>query len=880
MNTKIGTTFGLALLVAIGAIAVMFAMGMFNAKPASAGLGTITAQVVPLPTKARSIAQYTILVTGASGSGMNAIPVGGTITLTFQSGTTVPSAIAVADVTLKASLVSNGSDGNAGAANQLANASAVTVSGQAITITVPDMVTGTDAGNIGDNGIAADGGVTITLSQNAGIQNPNKAGTSFEIGVVTSTNATSVDTTSYTIISFVSIDPSSAARGTTLTVTGGGFTSDCANCQIHFNHDNDTSVKPTTGNFGSGTIDANGVFSGTVALDSTTSAGGYVWIIDSVEGVQVSSSKFVQKAGATPTKTSISSGSTLSVDLVDFTPGATFSTSDSAQIGNTNATSSNVTTVPSSGNTAGATPYKIAIPGSQINGTFKITITESVLGTKSASFDIEIVSRLLTVTPSTASPGQLINIKGTGFTGGATIAEDKLTAKASGETVSADVNHTSDDVISIDADGDWNFATRMPTLAVLADNDEKVTITADDGTLTGVTSGFLRTKRTVTLTPSTAGPGSAVVVSVTGFTVDNGENSVNAEFSVASDKVTLTGTVKFPVGTDGTGSGTITIPITETNGTVAITVTDNALALNPTLAATKAGQNQSASADLKVPKGTITISPASASTGNLVTITGSDFPSNSAGTSLKFASASGLPSSGFITDATGGFEITIEVPAATGGGSLAPGTKFVEIKVGQITGDTTAFEVPQPSIVITPSSAAVEDIVVITGTGFNSLGTATVLTIGSASALPSPAPRAERNGDITATITIPLLNPGTYTVVLTNSETGGTVFSATGTFVALAATVPAAASTDATEDVFADVIANNNNLVIVWRFSNASKEWSLFNPEFLGTDFEDANDLVKTGAGDIVWVRVNTEQAFPGATPSTLSPGWNLVVLN
>tara|TARA_Y100000588_G_C14048914_1_gene836259 strand:+ start:184 stop:720 length:537 start_codon:yes stop_codon:yes gene_type:complete len=177
--------------------------------------------------------------------------------------------------------------------------------------------------------------------------------------------------------------------------------------------------------------------------------------------------------------------------------------------------------------------------------------------------------------------------------------------------------------------------------------------------------------------------------------------------------------------------------------------------------------------------------------------------------------------------------------------------------------------VPSPSIVLTPAEAAVEETVTVTGTGFSSLGTVSTLKIGSASVLPSPAPRAARNGDINAEIVVPLLNAGTYTVVMENAAG----FSASTTFKALAAKAPAASSTDATETVFADVIAADDNLVRVWRFSNATQSWDFYDPR---PAFADANTLAKTGAGDIVWVNVNTEQTFQA---QTLFPGWNLISL-
>ena len=71
-----------------------------------------------------------------------------------------------------------------------------------------------------------------------------------------------------------------------------------------------------------------------------------------------------------------------------------------------------------------------------------------------------------------------------------------------------------------------------------------------------------------------------------------------------------------------------------------------------------------------------------------------------------------------------------------------------------------------------------------------------------------------------------------------------------------------------------DVISNDDNLVRVWRFSNADQSWNFYDPR---PAFASANTLAKTGAGDIVWVNVTAEQTFQSAT---LFPGWNLISLN
>ena len=73
MNTRIGTSFGLAMLMVIGALAVMFTMGIFTPKPASAAIGVVTTVVTP--TTAKATGQYTITVTGGAAE-MSGIPVG------------------------------------------------------------------------------------------------------------------------------------------------------------------------------------------------------------------------------------------------------------------------------------------------------------------------------------------------------------------------------------------------------------------------------------------------------------------------------------------------------------------------------------------------------------------------------------------------------------------------------------------------------------------------------------------------------------------------------------------------------------------------------------------------------------------------------------
>jgi len=432
------------------------------------------------------------------------------------------------------------------------------------------------------------------------------------------------------------------------------------------------------------------------------------------------------------------------------------------------------------------------------------------------------------------------------------------------------------DEITIDNTGSWSYSTIFPILEITSGSGVSNTIVftaTDSQSLVGKSTGFTRTTKAVTLSPATVSPGESLTVTVAGFTADSNTADTNgAKFTVtlgttsSGTGTTLTGTSVFPITADGTGVGTITIPATMSAGTRYIKVTDNALTVGGSTATT----NNSKIVSISIPKGGVTITPASASTGNTVTLVGSAFPPATTASAMTIGGVSAMPTGGILTDAAGGFTVLVEVPAAAAGGSLSPGTQIVSVTVGEVVGSSTEFSTPSPSITITPASASIEDTIVVTGTGFNSLGTVTILNIGTASALPSPAPRASRNGDITAEVLVPLLNAGAYTVTMEN----GTGFSASATFTATAAKVVAASTADDTATVFADVISNDDNLVRVWRFSNADQSWSFYDPR---PAFASANTLAKTGAGDIVWVNVTAEQTFQSGT---LFPGWNLISLD
>jgi hypothetical protein len=778
MNTKIATTFGLALMLALGIFGAMLALGTFKTSPATVHASSISEPrfTTISPTTARETAQYTVAVTATT-----ALSVGQRIFVKFPSGTTVPSSIATSGINLKASALS------AGAADQLQNPSAVTVSGREVQITVPDMDQPTTSN--GQNGIAAGADVTINFLQAAGIVNPNLAKATYTFTAWTDADTTAVTSAAYTINSDITISSTSKPRGDVITVTGVGLAATCTTCNIRFKGDSTI--------HGSGSIDANGVFSGTFNVDSGTGSdtaaaalavevtdiNGATYTSDTTCGT-CSASKVAQtfqnKAGATPTVTSAIPGATVSVDLTDYSTSGTI-TSGTTTVGLTAAINYGSTTFDidatsaDTGTSLSTAPYKFVVPAATVLATHKVTVTD---GTKSATFNLDVVTnqKTLTVTPTTAAIGQSITVSGTGFTKNGTIAASAVTGSGGGILNAA--------AITIDSAGNWSLSTRVDTIEASASRvSDAYTITATDGATIPIVgkstaAGFSRTPRALTVSPTTASPGDTVTISGTGMTVDTNEVTTTAEVTISSNKVTLTGTLAFPVGADGTFSGTIKIPTTEVAGTVTLTATDNAAALN-----SDATVNRTATAKVTVPSGTVTVSPASGTTGEVVTVTGSGFPPSRTASVLTIDGADAIPVTGVTTDGSGDFTASVEVPAQTTGGSLLPGAKIVVVTIGEINGTTTGFTVPNPTISLDHSTASVEDTIVITGTGYDALTSVTTLTIGTADVNPSPAPRATATGDITANVLIPALNIGTYTVVMQT----GTSFSGSATFTAVTA---------------------------------------------------------------------------------------------
>jgi hypothetical protein len=454
------------------------------------------------------------------------------------------------------------------------------------------------------------------------------------------------------------------------------------------------------------------------------------------------------------------------------------------------------------------------------------------------------------------------------------ISLDKTTVARGAALVVTSVDFEAGTISSITIGGQTQT---LPTdKAIAADVDEGFTITVDASTplglqkiaMTSSNEGSPTARYTtvtitgapVTVSPATAVANQEITVTGTGFT----KSSTLATITVGGQTVTYTSsgglattTLISSVETDSSGnfSTSFLVPDSTTTrvaGDHKILVTD---------AATSALTGE---VSVTVPGRTLTLSTDSSKRGSEVTATGTGYEAKGT-VALDYLSGTTTTTLGSATaDAYGEFTKVITVPNTPG----IPSTNTITGAIASGGSKTATHKLPASVITMDVSEQETGEYVTITGTGFPAYAAVATLTIGGLDVRPTPAPSTDVDGGFTATVMVPGLTEGNHTVKVTASSVTGSI-----SIKVSATTAEVIAVSTATADVFGDSIAADN-LVRVWRFDNASQEWSFYDPR---PAFASANTMDDTAAGDIVWVNVTAEESFQSGT---LYPGWNLISLD
>lgn len=735
----------------------------------SAYIITGPGSVTPNPATASAAAGYTVNIRTTVN-----IPLGGTITLTFPTGTTLPSTIVKAYVSV------------AGRVWVATDADPV-VSGQNVTITIP--TTG---------GALAAGSINVVISQGAGIKNPPIAATAasnvYIMSVSTSAEG-AIGTLAYQIVPGYTISAATGARGTAVTVTGVGWTPN-------------TSVVISTGLVGTGSILADGTFSvsalatQTGAVNCADGAGN----TDTTWGLTAPTITMLPTVSASPT--TVNPGGQATVSGWDFTSGGTITASTGIKLGGTNwgpassITLSSIDAYGSSDDFTTTLATRWDKTGSQV-----VSVTD---GTLTATTSLTVTAPTITVNPTSGAPNTWVTISGSNWPASQTIAANALTLGGNAwNTASA---------ISIDASGNWSTTLRVLAAAGTGSNQVYASVTDTSAAALGTASAitlFTVGQAAITVTPDSGPRGTQVTVTADNMTI--GGSTVTAP--AAGYPAAGLYFAQSDWNTTANGGGT-TITVTS-SGTMSPTslrvpATGGVVGANTIFAKDAAGATAVGTFTITQP--TMTASATSGSKGDTITLTGAGWVPGTLGlVTVTFTPAGG--SAQTLLTAT---------PDSVGGWIAQFAVPLTALATNQINATDTNYNNSATPITLTlgaatisvdPSSGPIGTEVTITGSGFTpqsgvssfTIGTMTMSTVGLAT---------DTLGGLSAVVNIPGLAQGSQTITLTVGTDNPTTFF----------TVSAAPPTVATA-----LSSVSDELVRVWGYY--AGEWQMYDPaDVVGSD--------------------------------------------
>jgi hypothetical protein len=223
-------------------------------------------------------------------------------------------------------------------------------------------------------------------------------------------------------------------------------------------------------------------------------------------------------------------------------------------------------------------------------------------------------------------------------------------------------------------------------------------------------------------------------------------------------------------------------------------------------------------------------------------------------------------------DASGGFTTTFEVPL-----NIPIPSKENTVRaliMGTSTAATALHSVPNPTLIPSPAKGAPGTNVTLTGSDFKPFSTVASLTLGGLDVAVSSNLHTDATGSFTTTFVVPEIYGGAQPV---SAQVGGSRY--TVVFHVEASTTASATPEPApipwSVNLAGALRPLEDNLVRVFYFDNATKEWAFYDPR---PDFASANTLTELVEGQAYWIEVKADQtAILDGKNRTLIEGWNLV---
>ncbi|MBM3131552.1 MAG: hypothetical protein FJZ95_00765 [Chloroflexi bacterium] len=717
-------------------LALVSSLCVIMAMPSPVFANVDQPRVAVSPSSAGLTAQCAVSFSPGAGGDLVA---GNTVTVTFPSGTTVPTAIDYRNVLISTS-------GTTTAANP--PVAGVSVAGRAVTIQIPT----------GGYGVVNAGTMTITFTQLAGIKNPQVSthagdATSYTATVATSVESTPVASAAYTINNWISATPMTLAKGQVVTIVGGGF------------KPGSTAETPLGGGaaMGVATVGSDGTF--TMTAFGTGSAAAITVIDGSGRSASTAAVTVLPNVTVTPTAGTVGSSVTIM--------GYNFSGTPSVVIGST-AWTMTKTNVDADAD-LGVDDWIMsgAVPAALSGGAKTISITDTVSG-KVTTASFTVTSQEVTVNPATAAPGGQITVSGIGFAPNAT--GGIIRAVTLGLTTIASN-------IPTDSTGAFSAVASVPSGAAPGNLTLMVTIAG-----TTKTGNMTVTPRAITVNPTSGPKGTMVTLSGGGF----------AYASPANDTVSSVLFGATPWNVAAYGGGTTVALDTEGNITPTTLEVGNFSTGVNTITVTDEATTGSAIGQFTITVPACTFEPTSAVRGDAITVRGTGWLPTALGLVQIYLD---INNDNVFTevmataspDANGTIYAQFTVPS-----NVTPNTT-IRFKGQDLKGNASVpgtLIVPAARVEVNPTSEAVGSPITVKGAGFLPLTGVSAVTMGGVTLIAGKAVVTDAQGRFTVEATVPGLAVGGQAV----SATVGTA-TATTSFTIVAGGAAAVSPATATSTI-------------------------------------------------------------------------------
>jgi hypothetical protein len=528
--------------------------------------------------------------------------------------------------------------------------------------------------------------------------------------------------------------------------------------------------------------------------------------------------------------------------------------------------------------------FSLAVPPFSVSATNYVSAIDGKGSTTNANITLSVSDKII-ISPTTAAVGETIQITMQDFP-----ASHYVVSGANGAVKFGSVSATvqSNTIIQVGSDGSAVFDVIIPNAA--RTGTQTVYVYADanqDATISGASASanITITGATLTATPNAIVPNQTVNLQGSGWT-DGGSATVNAasDASVVSLGGSTTGlraTGSAAISAINAGNGSITIDNGGNwSGPVVIPMTSGSMNGGTQLLEVTDNGGRTGNAELTIASRALSISPASSGLGTTITVAGTGYPAENSSTGASTAptvtmtyyyGSSSKNVATFTPDGTGAFSGSFTVPldAPIPSDNLVKSAFSYTPSGGAATTvtNTVSHSVPTASLGTSASSGAAGTKLTISGSGFKAYSTVTTLTVGGVDARPAPVPATDGTGTLSTEIMVPSLAVGSHAISITiASTTASANFSVTSTGIS-------AAASDAVGDAIGTPVGDN--LVRVFAFDNATKDWSFYDPS---PDLADANTLSNVSAGSVYWIKTLEDATVAlNGTDRALYSGWNLV---